>query len=314
MLRGVSPADGETVDVTVLIPAFNRADLLPRAIKSVFAQTGIKPAQIIVVDDGSEDDTAAVAERLGTEVIRHQRNRGLPAARNTGIAAATSEWVALLDSDDEWMPNHLSNVWALHPGHVVVAQCAIWLDSDGSLRLMGSADRVPTIIDSPARLLFPENFVPASSTILHRETALAVGGYDESLPRVEDLDMLVRMIERGTCAMRPEVGVIYYGHEGQMSGNREVMRQTHREVVASYRGRDWWSPRLLELWDGGCRWDEARTAQREGRRLEAVRILAGVVAHPAQMSGIAELVSWRRRIRGRLPEVLPAIEPYLPAR
>lgn len=314
MLPGVSSADGETVDVTVLIPAFNRADLLPRAIESVLVQTGVKPAQILVVDDGSEDDTAGVAERLGAEVIRHQRNRGLPAARNTGIEAATGAWVALLDSDDEWMPDHLGKIWALHPGHVVVAQCAIWLDSDGTRRLMGTADRMPIVIDSPARLLFPENFVPASSTILHRETALAVGGYDESLPRVEDLDMLVRMIERGTCVMRPEVGVIYYGHEGQMSGNRGVMRQTHREVIASYRGRDWWSPRLLELWDGACRWDDARTAAREGRRLEAARILAGVVAHPTQMVGIAQLVSWRRRIRGRLPEVLSAIEPSLPVR
>ncbi|HEX4753915.1 MAG TPA: glycosyltransferase [Solirubrobacterales bacterium] len=310
----MSSADGETIDVTVLIPAFNRADLLPRAIESVFAQTGAKPVQILVVDDGSEDDTAAVAERLGVEVIRHHRNRGLPAARNTGMEAALGEWVALLDSDDEWMPNHLGNAWASRPGHVVVAQCAIWLDADGHRRLMGAADRVPIVIDSPARLLFPENFVPASSTVLHRETALAVGGYDESLPRVEDLDLLVRMLERGTCAVLPDAGVIYYGHEGQMSGNRGIMRQTHREVIESYRGRDWWSPRLLELWDGGCRWDDARAAAREGRRLQAARIFAGVVAHPAQMVGIAQLVSWRRRIRGRLPEVLSAIEPSLPAR
>src|SRR5205085_6920251 len=93
----------ETLPVTAIIPAYNRPGPTVRAIESILGQRPAVPAEIIVVDDGSADDTADAAEATGVRVVRHEVNQGLAAARNTGIEAASHEWVALLDSDDEWL-------------------------------------------------------------------------------------------------------------------------------------------------------------------------------------------------------------------
>jgi glycosyltransferase involved in cell wall biosynthesis len=111
--------------VTVVIPAYERAALLPRALASVAAQTR-PPAEVVVVDDGSSDDSAAVAERLGARVIRHERNRGVSAARNTALEEAAGEWVAFLDTDDEWLPHHLEELWSARGDHAAVAHTAVW--------------------------------------------------------------------------------------------------------------------------------------------------------------------------------------------
>ena len=91
--------------VSVIIPAFNRATILPRAIRSVQAQT-MEDWEMFVVDDASGDDTAAAVESIGDariRVLRHAANGGPNAARQTGLEAARGEWIALLDSDDEWL-------------------------------------------------------------------------------------------------------------------------------------------------------------------------------------------------------------------
>jgi len=96
-----------TMTISVVIPAYNSAKYIRRAIDSVLAQTR-RPDEIIVADDGSTDDTAGVVETYGSDVqLIHQENAGASAARNAGINAATSEWIAFLDSDDEWLPEKL---------------------------------------------------------------------------------------------------------------------------------------------------------------------------------------------------------------
>ncbi len=96
-----------TATVSVVIPTFNRASVVTRALESVLLQTR-PPDELLVVDDGSTDDTAerVRAELPGVRVIE-QENRGVSAARNAGIRAATGTWIALLDSDDEWLPEKL---------------------------------------------------------------------------------------------------------------------------------------------------------------------------------------------------------------
>src|SRR5580698_3310993 len=91
--------------ISVVIPAYNAAHFLPRCLNSVFAQT-LQPAEVIVVDDGSTDDSADVARKLGARVVS-RLNGGLSAARNTGVHNSSSEWVALLDADDMWSPEKL---------------------------------------------------------------------------------------------------------------------------------------------------------------------------------------------------------------
>ena len=98
--------------ISVVIPTYNRAELVLRALRSVLAQT--RPAeQVIVVDDGSTDDTGPLVRiQFGSVDYLAQENRGVSAARNRGIEVATGEWIALLDSDDEWLPEKLERQMA----------------------------------------------------------------------------------------------------------------------------------------------------------------------------------------------------------
>jgi len=100
------------MQISAVIPTYNRADLVRRAIQSALSQT-LAPAEILVVDDGSTDDTRSVVESFGLPVRwLYQKNAGVATARNTGADAASSDWVAFLDSDDVWAPDHLERIGA----------------------------------------------------------------------------------------------------------------------------------------------------------------------------------------------------------
>jgi glycosyltransferase involved in cell wall biosynthesis len=293
------------LDVTVLIPAYNRVGLIERAIASVRAQRPAPPKELIVVDDASSDDTAAIAEGLGAKVIRHQRNRGPSGARNTGLEAAGQTWVALLDSDDEWMPDHLHTLWSLREGHVLAADSILYV-TPTKRRWQGAVSRRPTVLRSPGRLLFPENFVSHSSVMLRRDVALAAGGYPEDMGHVEDLDFLVRVLEHGTGVVASDVGAIYHGHDGQRSLDRVQMRAVHRETIAQYAGRPWWTEGLLRDWDGVCAWDDARLALSEGRRADALRHLGRLLRSPRRSTAVARMLLWRWRGRRQTARLSPA--------
>ena len=117
-----------TLPVTVVVPAYRATETLARALASARAQQPYPPAEILVVDDGSRDGTAALARECGATVLVHEHNRGLAAARNTAVAAATQPWLAFLDADDEWLPHHLATLWPLREGHDLVAGSAIVWD------------------------------------------------------------------------------------------------------------------------------------------------------------------------------------------
>src|SRR3954469_17155942 len=109
----------EPLPVSVVIPAYRRAAMAERAVRSAFAQRR-PPAEVIVVDDASGDDTAARVEAAGARVVVHDRNRGRGAARNSGLRAAANDWVALLDSDDAWLPEHLTTLWPARDDHLLL--------------------------------------------------------------------------------------------------------------------------------------------------------------------------------------------------
>jgi glycosyltransferase involved in cell wall biosynthesis len=280
--------------VSVIIPAYNRADLVWRALASVNTQRPALPAEVIVVDDGSTDDTAAAAERLGARVIRHGRNRGLSAARNTGVAHATQPWVALLDSDDEWLPHHLATLWSLHDHHVLVAGSALWCGTNPEEdRFHGTVRRRPLVLESPASLVFPDNQVPVSAAMARRDVVREVGGFRAYEGVAEDFDLWIRLLSRGTGILSPVVTLLYHVHAEQMSRDYTVMHRAHIGVSESYAGQRWWSPKLVERWRGRSRWDRLGLAVKAGRYGEAVRHLLAIVSHPQRMLGVAG--TWFRR-------------------
>ena len=288
----------DPLPISVVIPAYNREILLERSLRSVERQQPRPPLEVIVVDDCSSDRTAAVAERFGARVIRHSRNRGEGEARNSGIAAARGEWIALLDSDDEWLPNHLDLLWGRRSGLVVVADSALACGpNESDDRIHGAPTRRALRLDEPSALVWPENPVPASGGMIAAGVARAAGGY-RPLPRCADLDFLLRCLEHGPGAVYPDVSLLYHVHEEQVSADREEMQTAHTRVCAEYSQRPWWSRAAFERWRAAVAWDRFREARADGAPGAAGRLLP-LLASPQRLLGLARLWAWRLRLRRR---------------
>lgn len=203
---------------SVVIPVFNRPAGLRRAVGSVLAQTDAD-CEIIVVDDGSTDETPEIAASFGdrARVIR-QENAGVSAARNRGIAAAAAPWVALLDSDDEWLPGKLAAQRRFildNPGIAILQSPERWI-RDGrrvnpGLRHAMRAGRI--FRESLARCL-----VSPSSVVFRRELFGRYGPFDERLPACEDYDLWLRITAFEPVGLAGgELVVKYGGHADQLS-------------------------------------------------------------------------------------------------
>jgi Glycosyl transferase family 2 len=295
-----SPVD-EPLPVTVLIPAYERAQMLRRSLASVWAQTPRVPAEVIVVDDGSNDDTSAVARELGARVIRHTENRGLSAARNTGLAAASHQWIALLDSDDEWLPHHLAHVWPLRDGHVLVAGSSLNCGPDPELdRFCGPTARGPMVLRSGEQLVFPGNTVPVSASLFRRDLALELGGFRPHRGVVEDFDMWLRLLERGTAICSPIVSIIYHVHAEQMSlRDARRMQLGHIEASEAHRSRTDGTRRSMQMWEGVAAWDNLRRALQARQPHEAMRWLSRLASSRRRLEGMLRIWARRWRIRRR---------------
>jgi glycosyltransferase involved in cell wall biosynthesis len=308
--RPLTAPDGDALPITVIVPAWNRSTRLASTIASIAAQRR-RPAEVIVVDDASNDDTAAVATALGARVIRHDRNRGIAAARNTGLRAATQPWVALLDHDDEWLAGHLAALWQIRGEHPLVSNSALACGDDPAEdRFWGATSRRPVVIRSPAAMIWPVNPIPASAAMVRRDAVLAVGGFRPP-DGVDDLDLWVRIVERGSAVISPTVGLIYRVHEGQTSHDVVAMQSGHLVVARAFSERPWWSPRLPERCIGVAAWDRLQLARTRGQRREAVRQACRILRRRDRLVGVVGL--WHRRLmlRRRSMTVSRSGEPSL---
>ncbi len=224
----------ENHHVSVVIPCYNGMPYLPEALDSALGQTH-QPTQIIVVDDGSTDDSAQVvrdyAQRFpdrGVQLVQ-QTNAGESAARNTGTRAATGTWVAIFDADDRWEPTKLQKQLAaaehagpacvfVHTGERVHMPDGSTVDSD----LNKGAQRTGWCTE-----LLVEPFKIGHPTVLVRRDALnQIGGYDESLIHAVDLDVYLKLSVLGTFAFVPEYLLHYRIHQEQ-TGWKYPVQQVH---------------------------------------------------------------------------------------
>jgi glycosyltransferase involved in cell wall biosynthesis len=218
-----------TATVTVVVPTRDRWHLLSTsALPAALGQEGVD-VEVVVVDDASRDETAAHLEAVGDSrlrVIRHHTPRGVGAARNAGIAAAESDWIAFLDDDDLWSPRKLSvQLAAIERSRAAFAYCdAISVDPDRTPRSRVAAPGGEGLLD----LLLTRNVIPAGSSNVLVATALAhsVGGFDERLSYLADWDLWLRLAQRGRAVSCPEPLVAYVRHRGRMSlGADEAVRE-----------------------------------------------------------------------------------------
>ena len=269
-------------DISVVIPVHNRPDQVERAIASVHSQT--HPArEIIVVDDGSDDETADRLQAMGTRIrsLRMPQNAGVSAARNLGIAKAAGSFVAFLDSDDEGLPRHLADLHAhaaAHPWQRIMQTGEIWM-RDGRRVNPGRRHRQPE--GWIARPSLDLCLISPSAVMIHRETLLKEGAFDEDLPACEDYDLWLRLTPRYPVGLIKEPSVVRYGgHPDQLSGRFPAMDRFR--IKALLKARQSWPREIRPDLDQVLRRKAAIVAagcRKRGRLDEAVRyeeIITGI--------------------------------------
>ena len=268
--------------VSVVIPCFNQARFLGDAIESALAQT-YTPVEIVVVDDGSTDDTAAVAARFpGVRYVRRE-NGGLSAARNTGLRESRGAYLTFLDADDLLLPRAIEvalDRLEASPECAFVSGRFRYVDADGVLELVDVPPKVPA---DPYLAFLRGNHIGMHATVVYRRAPLeAARGYDESLPACEDYDLFLRLAADHPVLRHDEVVADYRQHASNMSRDLTLMLPTVLGVLrrqwprarqsAEHRRGYRAGRRAWQMHYGPLAWEESARLWRNGDRRAALRL------------------------------------------
>ena len=222
---------------SLIIPTFNHARVLGAAIDSALAQT-LGAVDVIVVDDGSTDDTPAVLARYAGRVrVLRQPNRGLSSARNAGLAAARGTFVAFLDADDVMAPTKLAAQLEVLDRSPAIGwtYCDVLMETVATGATTRASERFGYGARALDGWLFPElihgNFIPAIAPLVRRTALEAAGGFDERLTALEDWDMWLRLSLLAEARYTPAVLVTYRIRAGGMSEDRVRMDKSRFQVL-----------------------------------------------------------------------------------
>jgi glycosyltransferase involved in cell wall biosynthesis len=216
--------------ISVILPVHNRADVLPRAIASVVEQS-LADFELIVVDDGSTDaslDVARSSDDPRIRIIELHQNRGGNVARNEGIRAARAPLIAFLDSDDAYLQQKLERIVSIfdeRPGLDLLVDSFVKIQPPGSARPR-VVRRNPVIEDRQLfrKALFTRRLWKATPAITaRREAIIRAGLFDESLRRLQDFDLLIRISEFANCASTDEVLWVKYWDERSISAQDNMI-------------------------------------------------------------------------------------------
>lgn len=224
--------------ISVIIPTFNRRDLIERALCSVYAQNDLI-TEVIVVDDGSTDDTASlVRTKFPKALVISQERYGVSHARNRGIEAARGEWLAFLDSDDKWLENKIRlqlDTIRKDPKTRFVHSDEIWIRCGKRVNPMKKHKKQGGYI---FKFCLKRCLISPSSTMLHRSIFEEFGEFDENLPLCEDYDFWLRITAILPVSYIPTPLIEKYGgHSDQLSrsqwGIDRYRIQSLEKIIAS---------------------------------------------------------------------------------
>ena len=220
-----------TTTVSVIIPCYGQAHFLGEAIESVIAQR--HPAEIVVVDDGSPDNTAEVAARYPQVRYIRQENKGLAEARNSGFRAAAGEYVIFLDADDRLTPNAIEahlGCFAEHPDAQLVVGDIEHIAEDGSYL---DSPRWPILKANFYEELLKVNHVANTiAVMMRREVIEKIGGFETSCSPAEDYRLLLRAVRNFASAHHRTVVAQYRRYPRSLSRKGGVMLQALHRIMA----------------------------------------------------------------------------------
>ncbi len=226
-----------TPAVSVVIATYNRARFLPETIDSVLGQR-FRDFELIVVDDGSTDETQQVLKPYGDRVrYFYQENSGPSAARNLGVRHARGEWIAIQDSDDLSAPDHLESLFAFAEKNpdcgMVFANGAYLGGPEHNRETIIPKDKSRRLAQQGVRLLdlFEKSIVRLQAALLSKTCLETIGGHDESLRICMDLDLAFRIFMRYPVAYLDKVVFLYRKHEGNIGRNQDLRLLENIRVI-----------------------------------------------------------------------------------
>ncbi|MCX8082789.1 MAG: glycosyltransferase family 2 protein [bacterium] len=211
--------------VSIIIPVYNRAELLPRTLKSVVNQT-YRNIEIIVVDDGSDEDIKIICDRFNDpriRYIRHTENKGLPSARNTGIRMSKGDFITFLDSDDEYIPERIDKQVKFFTENrdIQVVYCSVLEEKKGKQYLR--------------KIIGDKWFVWVHQIMLKKEVIEKVGFFDESFISLEDVDYVYRLRKFYTFGFIDEPLLIYHNTPGSLGKDIEKRNKARELFIRKHR-------------------------------------------------------------------------------
>lgn len=295
--------------VSVVVPSYNHAPFIERALRSIFGQT-LAPRELLVIDDGSRDGSARVIARVledcpfRCELVARE-NRGLSATLNEGLARTSGKYFAYLGSDDVWLPEFLAarvRMLESRPPAVVAYGNAYTVDERD--RIVDCTTEWARYADGDVRRMLMSILAPLSPTVLYRRAALGERPWNERA-RLEDYELYLRLSAEGEFAFDPRVHAAWRVHGHNASENLEVMmheRLAAQKVVGPRLGFD---ERELESFAALARFRSAEEFIRRGRKRRAAAIILenprGVPSAGAGLRTVlkfltpARALGWRRR-------------------
>lgn len=329
-MAGEIPPVPSSPSLTVGIPAYNAGATLEAAIRSILRQTWRGTLEILIVDDGSTDDTVAVATRMAerygaVRVVRHDRNRGRPTARNTILREARGRYLTWMDADDEWYPNKLAvqfdQLFAHEaapgndPHRPVICMCAFdWKWSHAGK----PSHRTPDLSGDQLKGLLNGRIGAYLWTMLGTLQAFRdVGDFDEKLPRLQDLDFTIRFVARGGQLIMsdPRMPLCLYHKDDDGKPGRVIaesmahIRRKHRPLFLQY------GPRFLR----GARRQHFLLVSRHGYRNEGrwyglqYAMLASLVVPGRFLGAALRAARLRPPLKAERPRKLDTVREAFPS-
>ncbi|HZO59720.1 MAG TPA: glycosyltransferase [Solirubrobacterales bacterium] len=294
--------------VSVVIPCYNHAHYLDEAIRSVLAQTHPR-LEVVVVDDGSSDNTSEVVARYPGVEYTYQENAGLAAARNTGIRRSTGDYVVFLDADDRLLPHAVEanlRCFSENPESGFVFGTSTTIASDGASLPWTTKPRDDE--DRYRALLEPE-YIGMHATVMYQRSVLKrLGGFDTSFKACEDYDMFLRIAREFPISSHQEPVAEYRMHGSNMSGASDLMLRSVHAALRPQKPYVRKNKQYREAYRAGRRaWGklygeqlvaQIRTGISRHRWKESARGIGVLLRHYPR--GILSLAAVRHRFAGSL--------------